>query len=129
MKFDLNMPCPCGSGKKYKKCCHIYHKDAVAQDALTLMKSRYSAYVVHDANYLIKTTHPKSPYFTDDKKSWKRELQKSFNEINFISLEIVSTNDSDMVEFKAYFEGGIHHEKSRFALSNGKLYYLDGVFI
>ena len=25
-KLGRNDPCPCGSGKKYKKCCHDKHK-------------------------------------------------------------------------------------------------------
>ncbi len=90
------------------------------------MKSRYSAYVARDANYLIKTTHPKNPHFQEDKKKWKNELQQGFNEINFTSLEIVSTNGDDQVEFKAYFEGGVHHENSYFSRYNERLLYLDG---
>lgn len=26
MKIGRNDPCPCGSGKKYKKCCYLFHK-------------------------------------------------------------------------------------------------------
>jgi len=31
MKPQRNKPCPCGSGKKYKKCC--YSKDVEEQNA------------------------------------------------------------------------------------------------
>ena len=26
-KTDRNLPCPCGSGKKYKKCCLLKQKE------------------------------------------------------------------------------------------------------
>jgi len=49
MKFSVNNPCPCGSGKKYKKCCGILHKGVIAKDALELMKSCYSAFAVDNS--------------------------------------------------------------------------------
>ncbi len=60
MKFSKNSKCPCGSGKKYKICCFRLHKGLLAKNALELMKSRFSAYAVGDANYIIKTTHKSS---------------------------------------------------------------------
>ncbi|HHD72452.1 MAG TPA: zinc chelation protein SecC, partial [Epsilonproteobacteria bacterium] len=27
-KYSPNLPCPCQSGRKYKKCCALYHKGA-----------------------------------------------------------------------------------------------------
>ena len=30
MKIGRNEPCPCGSGKKYKKCCMLNQTAAVA---------------------------------------------------------------------------------------------------
>jgi len=55
VKFSLNKKCPCGSGQKYKKCCKLFHNGKVAKNALELMRSRYSAYVVGDAKYIMKT--------------------------------------------------------------------------
>ncbi len=52
-KPSPNLPCPCGSGLKYKKCCQKYHKGALPSTALLLMKSRYSAYALGLADYIM----------------------------------------------------------------------------
>ena len=49
------MNCPCGTGKAYAKCCQIFHLGAYPDTAEQLMRSRYSAYALRDAQYLIKT--------------------------------------------------------------------------
>ncbi len=38
--------CPCGSGNLLDACCGHYHAGHPAPDAQTLMRSRYSAYVL-----------------------------------------------------------------------------------
>ena len=45
-KIDL---CPCGSGKKYGECCEpIIKNTSKALTAESLMRARYTAYVVHE---------------------------------------------------------------------------------
>lgn len=110
MKLSPNDLCPCGSNKKYKKCCELYHKGALAKDPLTLMKSRYSAYVSRETMYIIKTTDSKNPHFQNDKKKWKNELNEFCKTTTFTKLEIISYDDK-YVTFKAYTEQGILHEK------------------
>lgn len=54
-------PCPCGRGPSYEACCGRYHRGALhlqAPDAEHLMRSRYSAYVLGLADYLLATWHP-----------------------------------------------------------------------
>jgi len=91
MKFGVNNPCPCGSGKKYKKCCQIFHKGSYPKDVLTLMKSRYSAFAVGDVKYIIKTATNQNDY--DDLKSFSDSCE-------FKKLEILEYSD-DTVTFKA----------------------------
>ncbi|HWS26863.1 MAG TPA: YchJ family metal-binding protein, partial [Xanthomonadales bacterium] len=50
-------PCPCGSQLPYRDCCGHYHAGVAAPDALALMRSRYSAYVLGDRDYLLRTWH------------------------------------------------------------------------
>ncbi|MET0725475.1 MAG: YchJ family metal-binding protein, partial [Leifsonia sp.] len=50
--------CPCLSGEAYGSCCGRFHAGAVAPTAVQLMRSRYSAFVVGDAAYLLDTWHP-----------------------------------------------------------------------
>src|SRR3990167_9544048 len=50
--------CPCGSGRVLEACCGRFHAGAPAPDALALMRSRYSAYVLGREGYLLATWHP-----------------------------------------------------------------------
>ena len=47
--------CPCGSGIVLDACCGHYHAGTPAPDAQTLMRSRYSAYVLGLVDYLVRT--------------------------------------------------------------------------
>ncbi len=128
MKISVNNPCPCGSKKKYKLCCQKYHKGAIAKDALTLMKSRYSAYVVGDAKYIMKTTHPDNPDYHDDKAVWQKEIEDFSEQTTFKSLKILSFEEGEVsyVHFIATFETGILDEKSHFTQVKSAWLYLGG---
>jgi len=128
MKFSKNSPCPCGSGKKYKECCYKWHKIGSAPNALLLMKSRYTAYAIGNAEYIVKTTHPDSPHFEKDLNEWKKSI-KEFGNSEFKKLEIIEFIDGEkeaFVEFKAYIENYIMHEKSHF-VKEEKWFYIDGI--
>ena len=130
-KCSPNTPCPCGSGKKYKKCCARYHKGAIAGDALTLMKSRYSAYAAGESRYIVETTHPDNPDYTTDTKRWRKEIDDFCRRTAFERLEIVRSRSDETyayVHFRAYLSGTILEEKSRFVFENGRWYYLDGTY-
>ena len=128
MKISKNSKCPCGSGKKYKECCMKYHKGANAKNALELMKSRYSAYAAGEANYIIKTTHKSSPHYEHDRSEWIKGI-KEFSKSEFKKLEIIEFIDGEkeaFVEFKAYIDDYVMHEKSRF-IKEDKWYYMEGI--
>lgn len=130
-RFSPNELCPCGSKKKYKKCCSIYHKGALPSTALLLMKSRYSAYVVGDSSYIIKTTHPDNPDYTTDIKSWEASILNFSKQTNFLSLEIIDFIDGEeeaFVTFNARLSSGNLKEKSRFLKLHGRWFYVDGAF-
>ncbi|MEA3456760.1 MAG: YchJ family metal-binding protein [Campylobacterota bacterium] len=130
-KFSPNLPCPCGSGKKYKKCCAPYHKGMIPDNALLLMKSRYSAYAAGESSYIIKTTHPDNPDFSEDTKTWKRSIDLFCEQTQFENLEIVEWTDGDMeafVTFKASLSDGDLIERSRFLKVSGRWLYVDGTF-
>ncbi|MFC7573429.1 YchJ family metal-binding protein [Klenkia terrae] len=55
----MTQRCPCGTGLTYGECCGRLHDGtAAAGTAEQLMRSRYSAFVVGDAAYLLATWHP-----------------------------------------------------------------------
>ena len=128
MKISKNSKCPCGSGKKYKECCYKYHKGANPPNALELMKSRYSAYAAGEAKYIIKTTHPSSPHFEENKDEWIKSV-KEFSKNEFKKLEILDFKESEneaFVEFKAFIDDYVMHERSYF-IKEDRWYYVKGV--
>ncbi|GLW98506.1 YchJ family metal-binding protein [Microtetraspora sp. NBRC 16547] len=51
--------CPCGTAAPYRDCCGRLHRgEAAATTAEALMRSRFSAFSVGDADYLLRTWHP-----------------------------------------------------------------------
>ncbi len=131
MRVSPNSQCPCGSTKKYKKCCQIYHKGAVAKDALILMKSRYSAYAVGDSSYIVKTTHTQNIDYQENKKIWRDEVDTFCKNDQFLKLEILEFINGELeafVKFKATLGSGVMVERSRFLKISNSWFYIDGEF-
>ncbi|MDO8811677.1 MAG: YchJ family metal-binding protein [Gallionella sp.] len=119
-------PCPCGA-TDYAACCGRYHSGTPAPDAATLMRSRYSAYVLKLEEYLLATWHPGTrPAALDlaaDNAKWLRlEVKKNAQE----------SADHATVEFVARYKvsGRAYrlHEISRFVREEGRWFYVDGQF-
>lgn len=130
-KLSPNAPCPCGSKQKYKKCCAIYHKGALPQNALLLMKSRYSAFAAGESDYIIKTTHPDNPDYSADMLNWKKDINSFTQHTQFLRLEIIEFIDGDdeaFVTFKAKLSSGDMIEKSRFLKVENRWLYESGTF-
>ncbi|GAB6903006.1 YchJ family protein [Kineosporia succinea] len=67
--------CPCGWGDPYAECCGRYHGGEPAPTAEALMRSRYSAFVVQDGDYLLRTWAPENrpeEMYLDDDITWLR---------------------------------------------------------
>jgi SEC-C motif-containing protein len=131
-KIGPNHSCPCGSGNKYKKCCQPYHKGAQPKDALTLMKSRYSAYAANQSDYIIQTTHPDNTDYSMDIRLWRDGIELFCQDTDFLGLEIHKFIDGDseaFVTFCAMLDSGDMVEKSHFIKLKGRWLYLDGVFV
>lgn len=128
-KTDL---CPCCSGKIYGDCCNVFVGSTTpAPTAQQLMRSRYTAFVLEKAAYLLETHHSQSR-----KPDELKALKKSFKGMVWTGLEIVATQagtetDSEgEVEFIAHFKhvgkAGRLHERSRFNKEKGQWFYVDG---
>ncbi|NOQ64843.1 MAG: YchJ family protein [Methyloprofundus sp.] len=127
MTHDTNL-CLCGSLLNYAECCELLHAGAVhATSAESLMRSRFTAYAMHNADYLLSSwdteTRPATVDFSNDTGEWT-------------CLEIIATkkggakDKKGIVEFKAYFtldgEQRVMNEISRFVKKQNRWYYLDG---
>ena len=135
----MTTPCPCGrtshsatkTGKiqplLFSDCCGLYLNERTATpapDAETLMRSRYSAFVLGRADYLLATWHASTRpanLTLDPAAKW-------------LGLELRSRRALDAdhaeVEFVArYRDGGRAvrlHERSRFVRESGRWFYVDG---
>lgn len=137
MKFSVNDTCPCGSQKKYKKCCKPFHDNiTLPKTALELMKSRYCAYALEKSEYIILTTHKDNVDFQSDIKSWNNDILDFCKNTKFEKLEILEFIDSIEESFVTFKATLLQHnkdasfcEKSRFLKIDGKWLYVDGKFI
>lgn len=125
---DSQQACPCGSGQALSACCghwHVQrHQQVYAPDAATLMRSRYSAYVLGAVDYLLATWHPSTA-------PGGLELAA----VRWLGLELrhfAARGDAAVVEFVARFRqdgrGQRLHEVSRFVREDGRWWYVDGQF-
>ena len=125
--------CPCCSGSPYEKCCEIYHLGKEPPTALLLMRSRYSAYAMKLADYIIRTTHPKSSRYHPDLERFKEDILKFCNETEFRKLEVFNFEEKGeraIVVFTAYLtqngNDATFTERSNFVKYQGNWRYLDG---
>src|SRR5262245_41850868 len=122
MQPDIS--CPCGADARYAQCCGRAHAGTAAPTALALMRSRYSAYVLGDADYLLRT-------WAELTRPVQLNLDVALRWQGMRVLRDAEDGDSAEVEFIARFRKGgrVHvlHETSRFVRSQGAWFYVDGV--
>jgi SEC-C motif-containing protein len=125
-------PCPCGraQGKKTlasAQCCgRFLDSDTPAPDAESLMRSRYSAFVLEREAYLLHTWHPEH-----------RPAQVEFEpDVKWLGLAVRTAVQHDAshaeVEFVARQKPASGaavrlHERSRFEAQDGRWLYVDAV--
>lgn len=127
--------CPCGkiAAKRalpYERCCGRYVEDfdlTPAPDAESLMRSRYTAYVLERVPYLLATWHPDTrPQSLDDLAPVK---WLGLNIKSIVPPEPADPNTA-WVEFVARSRvngrGERLHERSRFVKQEGRWFYIDG---
>lgn len=123
--------CPCGRGDARGKalpfdaCCGRYlDHDTPAPDAESLMRSRYSAFVLGRVAYLGASWHPST-----------RPVDLTLESgVKWLGLEVKAYRPIDAdhaeVEFVARSRTGGRaqrlHETSRFVREGGRWFYIDG---
>jgi SEC-C motif-containing protein len=112
--------CPCGSSEAYDACCGRLHRgSALAESPLELMRARYAAYAVGDADFVLTTWHPRT-----------RPPEISLDPgLGWTGL-VVHGHGEDWVEFTATYlsraGAGELHERSRFEQRARRWFYVDG---
>lgn len=123
--------CPCGSTLADDACCARYHRGEPAPTAEVLMRSRYTAYVRGEIDYLVDTHDPVTRAGLDRESiaAWSRGTE-------WLGLEIVmteygtATDARGVVEFVARGKTNgkpfAQRERSRFRKVEGRWVYVDG---
>lgn len=113
-------------------CCARYHAGEAAPTALALMRSRYTAYVRGEIDYLVRTHDASTRDSTD-----VRAIKKTSKTTMWLGLEIIATeaggseDETGIVEFIAR---GVSagkpfalRERSRFRRVDGEWFYVDAI--
>ncbi|MRI00976.1 Sec-C motif domain protein [Kriegella sp. EG-1] len=112
--------CYCGLPDEYSKCCGKVHSNINnAKTAEQLMRSRYSAFVMADGDYLMRSHHSSTRPLKD-----KNAIANWAKSVTWVKLEVIGKfegneqDDEGTVTFDAYYyENGkleVIHEKSAF---------------
>jgi SEC-C motif-containing protein len=126
--------CPCGrrdaAGRalSHARCCGPYLADFAgtpAPNAEALMRSRYSAFVLERADYLLATWHAST-----------RPTELGFDAgVKWLGLEVKQHQPVDATRAEVEFVARQRdksgravrlHERSRFVREDGRWYYVDG---
>jgi SEC-C motif-containing protein len=129
-----DLPCPCGRTDPrarpltYRQCCGRYLDDfdtTPAPDAESLMRSRYTAFVRENADYLLATWHASrrpSRVTFDAGVRWlglevraHRLVDEAHAEVAFVARQRDATGRASRLA-----------ERSRFVREDGRWFYVDG---
>ena len=126
--------CPCRSGLPLEECCHSYLTgDYQAPTPELLMRSRFSAFTLHEWPYILRTWHPQHRPACSI-----AELEAEAEETQWVSLTVLASGQdlgvhSGWVDFCAYYRDAtglhIHHELSSFVREQEQWFYTQGKFL
>lgn len=124
--------CPCGSKLTYEKCCSPYHLGKTwPETAEKLMRSRYSAFVKGEVDYISATHHPATRGEVTPK-----EIEDWSKNAKWLGLQVLNvskgleTDQAGQVEFVAEYEmegeNYKHHEVAEFKKQSDRWFFQDG---
>lgn len=124
--------CPCGSGIAFAECCEPVIKGVrPALTAEELMRSRYSAYVTKQIDYLRDSLHPDHRDDFDEKNTRQWAESSEWRGMEIVETKEGGPEDSEgEVEFIVSFtQNGTsmkHHELGSFSKVDGIWYFVNG---
>jgi len=128
----MSRPCPCTSKLTFDKCCEPFITGKLLpESAEKLMRSRFTAYALNRADYLVETTASEKRGEVD-----AEELARYCRAVKCISLKILSrqaggpSDETGVVIFHASLQINgkrmLHRERSTFRREDGRWFYVDG---
>jgi SEC-C motif-containing protein len=118
--------CPCGSGRLYSACCGRFHAGEGAPDAASLMRSRYSAYVLGLEHYLNDSWHPATRPATLERDAVPRPRWLGLTIKSHVPLDDHHATVEFVARYKLNGRAFKLHETSRFERVAGRWVYVDG---
>lgn len=118
--------CPCTSGDVLGSCCGPVLASGAAPTAVSLMRSRFTAFALGDVAHLLRTWHPST-----------RPDRLDLEDVRWQRLDILDQeaggpfDDRGVVEFEAFYRDatgrGTLRERSSFVREDRLWLYVDGV--
>ena len=121
-----NDPCPCGSGRTLAECClPVIKRERSAATAEELMRSRYTAFVTNDVDWIMDSHHPDTvgEINRDEVEQWSSSSE-------WLGLQVRDTeaggpdDDEGSVTFRARYKVQAqqidHVEKAHFERDGGE---------
>jgi SEC-C motif-containing protein len=124
--------CPCGSGREYAQCCQPLIEGAKAADtAEALLRSRYTAYVRQQVEYILDTVAPSQRHQHEPNaiRSWARHA--TWHQLEILDVQGGGPEDTrGQIEFIAHYTEKQarkrHHELAHFQKIDGRWYFYNG---
>jgi SEC-C motif-containing protein len=121
--------CPCGLSALSGLLRPLYQWWGSCSHAESLMRSRYAAYTMNNADYLLASWHAST-------RPAELDLSREERFVKWMSLDVLSTqaggkdDEAGVVEFVARYKVNGRaqrlHEISRFRKEDGHWFYVDG---
>lgn len=120
--------CPCGSGRDHDACCGPIIQGATAPSPEALMRSRYSAFVTRQLDYILHTQSAEL-----SREFNREEIERMADECEWQALEVRNASqqgDHGEVEFVIRFRYNGQEmaqiERSSFSRIDGRWLYVGG---
>ena len=103
MDKNLSSACACGSGQLLSACCALLHTGQNALSAEQLMRSRYSAYVLGNIDYIVQTTAPALQALLDVPAITAWSAQNQWQALSINRVQAKANSRHAQVAFTAAF--------------------------
>ncbi len=129
---DSIAECPCGSGTDYPSCCEpIIDGSREPDQAVQLMRARYTAHTLADVDFIIASHHPDTRHEINESttRDWAKNSQWLGIDIHSVTGG-THNDDKAEIEFVVSYrdsngERQRHHEVSEFEKKDSKWYFKD----
>ena len=123
--------CPCGSEKTYARCCEpVIRGNVKPESAEDLLRSRYSAFVKHEIEYIFDSHHPRTrnTLVRKEVEDWSRDSE--WQSLKVLEKEAGEADDEKgTIVFHAEYtldgKKNDHYEKSFFEKDAGDWKFVD----